>query len=265
MGRSSFPRPISLMGMTLLIISTISSMVMAGCLAQQRAAEKLIDPQLRSQGEPLIAQVDGDRELVLGRYRVVDLRLEQEPFSVHPRVAEDSATSPLGPDEAGRTRPTIQTRLHLRLIGGASEWQAECVAQRRQPGDQDFAAAADENRDEVAFACQISTAEGPRWHVRASGKLGEVVDGRLVELLDEGEEGRSFALRLILGHALFNYVPRPLPTPLLELRRDEQAVAAMILAEPERVWLDEGLVVSEGEALLTTLAAVRMLSLDWEG
>lgn len=248
--------------MTLLIVSLGA---IAGCLAQQRAAEKLIDPRLRSQSEPLIGQLDGDRELVLGRYRVVDLERDEEPFSARPSVGGSTESSPLAPDEAGRTRPTIQIRVELRLVGGASEWRAECVAQRRQPGDQDFAAAAEENRDEVALACQISSAEGPRWTVRASGKLGEVVDGRLVELGTEAREGRSFEVRMVFGHALWNALPRPLPTPLLELRRGDQAIAAMILAEPERVWLDPGLVVSEGEAILTTLAALRMLSLDWEG
>ncbi len=240
----------------------VMTLLIGGCLAQQRAAERLIDPALRADGELVVGQIDGDAQLVLGRHRVVDLEIREESFD---------GTGPLGPDERGRTRPTQQVRLELRLVGGQHEWTAECIGQRRQPGDQDFAAAADENRDEVAIACQLAGNQA-RWSLRASGKLGVDVSGQLVELPNVEQDSepsarseRSFDVRLRLGHELWNAVPRPLPTPLLEVRSGGRWVAAMIFAEPERVWLSRDLVVSEGEPILTMLAALRLIPIGWEG
>lgn len=224
-------------------------MLILACLAQQRPAEKLIDPRLRADAILLVAA--RGPELVFDRYRAVDVEL---------REVEVDAVGLLPADARGRA--TQQQRLNLRMIGGEIDWQIECVVQRRQPADADFAAVADETRDEVAVACQLAGGE-QRWRLQLGGVLGHDLLGRLVSV-DEREPAVELELELLVWYQLWKFVRRSLPTPLVQIRGEGGTRAAMIFGQPERVWFDRRLEASEGEVLLAALIALRLLPIGLE-
>jgi len=228
--------------------------MIAGCGAQQRAAEQLIDPLLRSQGV-LVERQAGDRELALGRYRVAQQRVEDEAFAF-------DGTGQLAPGTDGRTRPAQQLRLEFSLAGGATPWTANCVGQRRQPPDHDLAAAADEQREEVAVRCQISQISGEqqRWVLAIDGNLGANMLGQLTRV---GAPEATKIVEIVMWHRVLNVSRRRLPASLGLISTPAGAEAALILDKPERAWLAPSLADSERELALTTLLALRLLPLGF--
>jgi hypothetical protein len=227
----------------------LAPVLFLACLAQQRPAEKLIDPRLRSDATLLVAE--RGPTLAFDRYRAVDVELRDE-------AARDLGLLPADP----HGRATQQQRLNLRMIGGEIEWTIECVVQRRQPTDADFAAVADETRDEVAAACQLAGAE-QRWRLQLGGVLGHDLLGKLVSV-DEREPPLEYELELQVWYQLWKFVRRSLPTPLVQIRGEGGTRAAMIFGQPERVWFDRRLEASDGEVLLATLIALRLLPIGLE-
>jgi hypothetical protein len=227
----------------------LAPMLLSACLAQQRPAEKLIDPRLRDDATLLVAT--RGPELAFDRYRVVDVELRDEPFD---------GSGPLSTSARGRA--TQQQRMNLRMIGGELEWQVECIAQRRSPPDADFAAAADEAHDEVAITCQIRGGE-QRWRLQLGGVLGSDLLGEL-HSVDEREVPVAFELELLVWYQLWKFVRRSLPTPLVQIRDDSGTKAAMIFARPERVWFDRRLEARDGEVLLASLMALRLVPIGLE-
>jgi hypothetical protein len=244
--------------------------VIPSCGVQQRAAEQLIDPQLRSEGV-LVERQRGARDLELGRYRVTGVEIVDERFD---------GSGPFGVGHEGadtneRTRPTQQLRMSFTLVGGASPWTAECVAWRRQPPDHDFAAVADELRDEVALHCQLSEISGgeARWVMTLDGDLADNLLGRLEPAAGsaEGREGSAKVVEVVMWHRLWNFTRRHLPASLALIRAgagpgaEKRTEAALILDAPERAWLDPELDASERELALTALLALRLIPLGFEG
>lgn len=264
-----------------LLGAAASTALISGCGAQQRAAEKLIDPRLRAQGTLVERNSRGD--LRLGAYRVEDLELAEEDFDLE-------SGGPLAPDASGRTRPTQQLRLRFALRGGGSDWRSECVGQRRQPGDHDLAAVADELRDEVAVHCQLvreadpkadakGSGESPdglerRWVLRLDGKLDDNLLGRLdPAAAREGKaegEADTRVVELIMWHRLWNVTRRRMPASLALVRAPGGepgapiTSAALILDRPERAWLAPELEPDERGLMLTALLSLRLLPLGFE-
>ena len=231
-----------------LLFACVAALGLA-CHAGQRAAEKLIDPELRARGV-LVERQGPRRDLALGRYRVEALELLDEAFD---------GTGPLAPDESGRTRPTQQQRLRFTLAGGGRPWRVECVGQRRQPPDHDLAALADEAREEVAVRCQLAGGE-QRWLLRIDGSLGANMLGALHEL--DGA-GRSKVVELIMWHELWNLTRRRLPASLVVIRGAGGTEGALILDAPERAWLDPDLDEPQRELLLAGMLGLRLLPLGF--
>jgi hypothetical protein len=223
----------------------------SGCGAQQRPAEKLIDPQLLREGV-LVERQRGVRDLQLGGYRVEGLRIEDQPFD---------GSGPLAPDASGRTRPTTQLRLSFSLAGGAQVWTAECVAQRRQPADHDLASVADEQREEVAVQCEIIGGDA-RWVLRLDGPLTNNLLGSLSPV---GSDVGGKVVEVVMWHQLFGFTRRHLPASLAVIRGDAGVEAALILDAPERAWLDAGLDDEGRELALTSMLALRLLPLGFDG
>jgi hypothetical protein len=238
--RFSIARPLTL---------TLASTLIFACLAQQKPAEKLIDPRLRDDATLLTAERGPG--LRFDRYRVVDVRHRDEPYA---------GAGPLSADSHGRA--TQQQRTTLRMIGGEHEWQVECVTQRRVPADADFAAAADETHDEVAVACQIRGGE-QRWRLQLGGVLGRDLIGEL-HSVDEREIAVEYEVELQVWYQLWKFVRRSLPTPLVQIRGEGGTKAAMIFGRPERVWFDRRLEAGDGEVLLASLMALRLLPIGLE-
>jgi hypothetical protein len=238
-------------------LATLSiTTLITSCGAQQSAAEKLIDPRLRSTG--VLVERHG-RALALGRYRVEQLRVEEEAFD---------GTGPLAADERGRTRPTQQLRLRFTLAGGTTPWSVECIGQRRQPPDHDLAAAADEGRDEIAVRCQLAGGE-QRWVLRLDGTLASNLVGELVPAGADASAAKP--VELLLWHQPWSIARRRLPASLALIRSgggagvDGGTEAALILDTPERAWLAPELDDRERELALAALLALRSLPLGWDG
>lgn len=228
----------------------LAIVMITSCGAQQRAAEKLIDPRLHSEGV-LVERQAGQRDLALGRYRVEQLRVADEAFD---------GTGPLAADAAGRTRPTQQLLLEFSLAGGATIWTVQCVGQQRQPPDHDLAAVIDELREEVAVHCQLAGGE-QRWVLRIDGDLSANLLGRL-EPADAS--GPAKVVEILLWHRLWNISKRRLPAPLAVVRDADGVDAALILDSPERAWLAPELDDAERELLLASLLALRLLPLGFD-
>lgn len=240
--------------------------VAVGCGVQQRAAESLIDPRLRSEGV-LVERQQGVRDLELGRYRVVEIELEDEPFD---------GSGPLAPDADGRSRPTQQLRLGFSLVGGAAAWTARCVGQRRQPPDADLAAVSGDPRDEIAIRCALTGGkpgggdpggEQQAWTLEIGGDLGGNLLGRLYTTTASDRPEKI--VEVLLWHRLFNITRRRLPTALALIRSGDEAAdatteAALILDKPERAWLDPALDDAQRELALTAMLALRLLPLGFE-
>jgi hypothetical protein len=224
--------------------------------ARQGAAEKLIDPRLRERGV-LVERQSPRGDLELGRYRVEQLRIDEQAFD---------GTGPLGPDAGGRTRPTQQWRLQFSLLGGAQPWEVECVGQRRQPPNHDLAATIDEPRDEVAAHCQLSSVER-RWRLAIDGNLAANLSGRLEPLdpLDQrGDDARGKVVEIVMWHRLWNVSRRRLPASLALVRSGGETEAALILDTPERAWLAAELDDTGRELALASMLALRLLPLGFD-
>jgi hypothetical protein len=233
--------------------------VAAGCGVQQRAAESLIDPRLRSEGV-LVERQQGVRDLELGRYHVVEIELDDEPFD---------GSGPLAADADGRTRPTQQLRLGFSLVGGAEPWTARCVGQRRQPPDHDLAAVSGDPRDEIAVRCALvggdKHGDEQTWTLELGGDLGGNLVGRMYA--DTQPERSAKVVEVLLWHRLWNISRRRLPAALALIRSegtDAGTEAALILDKPERAWLDPALDDADRELALTAMLALRLLPLGFE-
>lgn len=230
----------------------LAPVLLAACLAEQRPAEKLIDPRLRANATLLVAA--GGRGLAFDHYHTRGLELFDEPLgpALLPRDA--------------RGRATQQQRLRFELAGGEQVWTIECIVQRRIPPDADFAAAADESRDEVALACQLASDE-QRWRLDLGGVLGYDLLGTLTSV-DEREREVVLGVELQVWYQLWKTVRRTLPAPLVQIRGElhgqSASWAAMIFGQPERVWFDRRLEAREGEPLLAALVALRLAPLGLE-
>jgi hypothetical protein len=138
--------------------------------------------------------------------------------------------------------------------------------QRRLPPDGDFAAAADETRDEVALACQIAGDE-QRYRLELGGVLGFDLSGTL-RSVDAREPAIDLQIEVQIWFQLWKTVRRTLPTPLVQIRGElggrRATWAAMIFGQPERVWFEQSLVAREGEPLLAALVALRLAPLGLE-
>jgi hypothetical protein len=235
-----------------LALAVVAASATAGCGVQQRAAESLIDPQLRSEGV-LVERQQGARDLELGRYRVVEMDLADVPFD---------GTGPLAPDADGRTRPTRQTRLEFSLAGGTTTWTAECVGQRRQAPDHELAAMTGDPRDEIAVRCALAGGD-QTWTLELDGDLGGNLLGRL-----HAPGSPPKVVELLLWHRLWNITRRRLPAALALIRTGEgggaKTEAALILDKPERAWLDPALDDGGRELALTAMLALRLLPLGIE-
>ncbi len=250
-----------------LALAVVAASATVGCGVQQRAAESLIDPQLRRDGvlverqQGLAGESDfggrgpkkSPRDLELGRYRVVGVELAEEPFD---------GTGPLAPDADGRTRPTQQVHLEFSLAGGATTWTADCIGQRRQSPDHDLAAEAGDPRDEIAVRCTFTGGERTAT-LELDGDLGGNPSGRL-----SGPTGSEKIVEVLLWHRLWNITRRRLPAALALIRTndgsDAKTEAALILDKPERAWLDPALDDAGRELALTAMLALRLLPLGFE-
>ncbi len=244
----------------MLALGLLVSAVGSGCAIEQRAAEKMIDPGLRTPGAGL--QLERERARVrggmkLGPYEVRGVSVRERAFAV-----DGSMFSSQVP---GRPIREYQLALEFAAPEQSRTWTTTCTGQRRQSQDADFAATAGEARDDVAIRCQLAGAGG-RWEFTAEGNLGQNFEGTFSRAQSSAAPGQEAAERveILLWFTMWKFMRRSLPTAAVQIRRGERAVAAMILARPERAWVDEGLEHEERELSLALLVALRYLPIGFD-
>ncbi|MEZ4381227.1 MAG: hypothetical protein R3A79_07750 [Nannocystaceae bacterium] len=217
----------------------------AACALEQKMAVEVVDTPLRERGEELRAAKAPRGELRLGPYAITGI--------THERV---KGAAPLLDD--AQPRPSTFYGLDFDLRGDGGSWHARCLAERRVSMDIDFAAAADESHDAVAIACTLTDPAARDWSLKASGDVGNGLDG---EVVGARPDDVAFTVQVLARRRYLNAVARELPFPVAQLRQEKVAAAAMLLDAPERAWLGPELSVAGRELAVAVLVALRLLPL----
>jgi hypothetical protein len=102
------------------------------------------------------------------------------------------------------------------------------------------------------------------WQVECVVQRRVPPDADFAAAADEREVPVEYDVELQVWYQLWKFVRRTLPTPLVQIRGEGGTKAAMIFGQPERVWFDRGLEAHDGEVLLVTLIALRLLPIGLE-
>ena len=220
-----------------------------GCVWARRASVDAVDPELRAKGQEL-ARGDEPNGFRLGSYLVSAPKLARE-------TPEDGALA-----EDGAPRPVVQHRLDLGLdADGDRTWAIRCTSQRRQPASMDYAAALDENQDEIAVRCDLDRDSKQQWAFVTEAELSHNFAGTLTE---HGTE-RSLTVEVVMYVERFGKLRRHLPDPVAQVRDGETIVAAMVLARPEQAWVSRSSEPEVIDAAMSAMLALRFLPLGLEG
>lgn len=221
------------------------------CTWARRATLDAVDPELRAKGEQL-PRDDESRQLQLGSYAVSKPELTREEAAADGGLAADDVP-----------RPVVQHRLDLdfEATDSGHTWAVRCTSQRRQPSSMDYAAALDENRDEIAVDCQLSQPSTPGWTFKTQAELSHNFAGLLVHEASK----RSLNVEVVMWVERFGRLKRHLPDPVAQVRNGDQVIAAMVLGRPEQAWVARSVEPELAEAALGTMFALRFLPLGLEG
>jgi hypothetical protein len=221
--------------------------VVAGCGVARRASVNVVDTQLRAQGQ-VLDRGEGRGPTRIGDYEIVSL-------SVTPTQVD-----PQGPLVAGDVhRPIVQHHLQMQLRAPTGEqWGVQCISQRRQGASSDYAAVAGINKDDVAVRCELQSTDR-HWTFVTEAELGVNFQGRL-----SGPQS-SLDVEIMTYVQRFGWMRRPLPDPVAQVRRGDEAVAAMLLGRPEQAWVARGLSPEIAGPSIATMLALRHLPLGLDG
>ncbi len=245
------------------MLALVGLWTLSACALEQRMAVDVIDAPLREKGEEVRSSEAPRGELRLGPYEVSSI--------VQRNTREGEAL-------LSDVQPRPSTFFHLdfdltqaqagAVDGGSAEspspsaaskpWHASCVAERRVAQNVDFAAAADEGHDEVALVCTLVDPKASRWSLRAEGDVGRGLSGEV----RRAEPGTlAFSVEVLARRRFFGAVGRELPFPVVQLREERTATAAMLLDTPERAWFGPELGPERRSLALAVMVALRLLPL----
>lgn len=226
----------------------------SACTWARRASLDAVDPELRAKGESLARAQDSQGAFRLGSYLVSEPQLARQGADEQGALARD--------DEP---RPVEQHRLDLGLSDDGRQWAIGCTSQRRRSASMDYAAVLDENRDEIAVECTLSPTAGldgrQGWRFVTEAELGHNFAGKLMQ---DGSD-RALTVEVVMWVERFGRVTRHLPDPIAQVRDGRQAIAAMVLGQPEQAWLASEIDPDLAEVSLSALLALRFLPLGLEG
>jgi len=223
----------------------------AGCAWSRKAALDVVDPELRAKGEPLARTESKGSGVRLGSYEVSAPNLAREEAGTEGLLPATSAP-----------RPVVQHRLDLDLSATTTgrAWAVECVTQRRQPASMDYAAALDENRDEIAFQCTLVGSDSGQsldWAFRAEAELSHNFAARL----SRPGIDRQLSVEVVVWVERFGRIQRHLPIPVVQVRDGKTTVAAMVLDEPEQAWVSRTVEPEIAEVAMSAMFAIHYLPL----
>lgn len=125
----------------------------------------------------------------------------------------------------------------------------------------DYAAVLDENRDEIAVACDLGRGGEHQWAFVTEAELSRNFAGTLSE---QGSE-RSLTVEVVMYVERFGKLRRHLPDAVAQVRDGETIVAAMVLAKPEQAWVSRSSEPDVVDAAMSAMLALRFLPLGLEG
>lgn len=221
-----------------------------GCALEHQASARFVDPALKEATRPMVA----DR----AKHRVV---LDAGTFGdVEVTRLRGPGRFDLGSGARSGTAHRYALKLRVTVPNGL-DWKVDCEGRRGRPAAADYAAALDENHDEIAMRCEIRPDGGAAdevWTVETGGTLRNNVIGKVSTPSRKG----AYEVEILTRYKLFSLVRRDTPVALGQVRTGAGAVAAMTLARPEHVWIADRQHADIG-LWLAILGAHRFMPLGW--
>jgi hypothetical protein len=227
---------------------------LVGCAAAHKDAETLVDPDLVAQGQRFerAPTVGG---FVLGPYAIRVTSLRREPLA---------SKDPVVPGTPSHPGERIEFVGELSSPKRGRVWTTRCEAVRRPTGQADFGAVLDETKDAIQIDCTLSDDAGAAWSFSAQGLLSDNFGGRL-QPRDRSVVGGALAVEVLLFKKRFDTVKRHLSHPVAQVKMGRAAIAAVILARPERAWIASDAPPELTEVSLALLTALDQMPLGFEG
>lgn len=225
--------------------------VAGGC--SYKWAAKVIDPALASGGTVLERSGGSRTSFTLGAYTFEQKSLDREAVA---------GSTGLSPD--GQARPTERIDLQLAMRVEDREWGGACRALREPTGRADYAAVTDEFHDVVKIDCTFDDGAGGTWAFSMAGSLAANLGGKL-EPKHASFVGGGLEVEVLMWRNVWQRIRRHLPEALAQVRVKRGSTAAMILARPEKAWIEPSTPQEMLDVSMVTLGALRMLPLGFEG
>jgi hypothetical protein len=223
-----------------LVIATSS------CDGLRRASLKIVDPTL--QKNPRWERERAKGGFALGPYTVM-----------RPELRESAVDEDAGVRADAPRKPGWRWHVRLRVKAPEREYVATCTGLRVPTIAADYGEIADVNNDEVQIDCDVQGEQ--RWRMTAAGRLDKNVGGELRAL--ESDAIAPLKLEILLWMVRLKLVRRSLAAPVVQLRRDRTAVAALVMERPEWAWVAAGESAEVRGVSLAALLAIEALPLGW--
>jgi hypothetical protein len=218
------------------------------CDGVRRASLKTIDPGVQKNPR-------WERERAgAGAFRLGPYAIERA------RIREQSVDLAMVTPAVGPRRPGWRYDLQLVVHGPDRDYEAQCTGHRVPTVGADYGEVADVTNDEVRIACDVQGEH--RWHLEAGGRLDKNLGGTMSAT--DAPAIAPLKLEVLLWVVKLKLIRRHLDSPVLQLRRDRETVAAMIVSRPEWAWVAQGESAEIRGVALTTLAAIDALPLGFE-
>ena len=224
--------------------------LLVGCT--YKAATKVVDPVLVSEGTMLDRGEGSQRSFVLGDFRFAQVSLDRDA---------SAPSTGLSPD--GQARPTERIDLQMTMTVKDRRWGGACRALREPTGRADYAAVTEEFHDVVKIDCTFDDGGGRTWTFVMKGSLATNLGGKLTPT-HTSIVGGGLEVEVLMWRNVWERVRRHLPDPVGQVRLQRGSIAAMILERPERAWIEPSAPVELLDVAMATLGALRMLPLDFD-
>jgi hypothetical protein len=229
----------------------VLGLVLGGCGVARRASVNAVDTQLRARGDHL-ERAEGRGPLKIGDYEIEALAVEQTEVDPEGALAKQDVA-----------RPIVQHHLAMKLRSpSGGRWDVQCTQQRRQSQSADYAAIIQENRDDISVVCDLRTGPAHAWRFVTEADVTHNFRGRLSSATGDTP---ALDIEVLLYIQRWGWLRRHLPDPVAQVRRDERAVAAMLLGRPEEAWVSAELPAELAEPSIAAMLALHHLPLGLDG
>jgi len=229
-----------------LVLVLVMSLGSVSCDGLRRASLKIVDPTLQKNPR-------WERERARGGFQL-------GPYTVlRPELRESAVDEDLGARTDAPRKPGWRWHVRLTVRAPEREYVATCTGLRVPTIGADYGEVADVNNDDVHIDCDVQGEQ--RWRMTAQGRLDKNIGGELRAVDADG--AAPLKLEILLWMVRLKLVRRTLAAPVVQLRRDRTAVAALVMERPEWAWVAAGESAELRGVALTALLAIEALPLGW--